>query len=101
MVDSRVWNHTLDCELNSSIDLSLNPNNNASYSSTGVDLSVVTVFNLYKDEAGDSCIYSLLKTASNAVIKNGLFVFNVSLDLSQENCSDLWISPFDSAYGQF
>lgn len=62
-----------------------------------MDLSVVNVFSLYEDTKTSDCAYSMTFLKSNGMVKNGLFVFNVTLNVSQ--CSELWIAPFDSVYG--
>ena len=101
MTSGRVWEHSLKCQLSRVVDLHFSdlrfPNSDVSQT----DMTVVNVFSLAADRRTGHCSFSVLQTRPSASLKNGLFVFNATLNLSQYNCSDAWISPFDSAQGSF
>ena len=87
------------CTMNQTVDL-LKVNGSAP---SGIDLSVVNVVQLASRFEGE-CSFDVMDTESSAFIKNGLFVVNVSLDLSlpqYADCEWLTVSVFDSATGGF
>ena len=77
MVQSRVWEHQVKCGINETVDLTIG---HSGQIPTGVDLSVVNVFQLFEASMSDECAYSLAFLSSMGNISNGLFVFNVTVD---------------------
>lgn len=94
---SRVWYHSSDCVINDTWDAQELPSGVTS----GVDLSVINVNNMFTNNITDVCVFQVARVGSSGSISNALFVFNVTLDLSRSMCSEIWVAPFDDVRGAF
>ena len=84
------------CTLNQSVDLSAF---DGVTKNSSIDVSVVNVLALTERFPG-TCQFDVMDSEGSAVIKNGVFVVNASIDMAlYSNCQGLNVSLFDSAAG--
>jgi hypothetical protein len=100
VVRGRIWNPSELCLLENEIDMrtwrNLGTFPELNNNDSSVDLTVVTVVNLFESESG---VFSILHLQDGSSLSNVLIVVDMTMDLTTNINQDIWVSMFDSVAG--
>ena len=89
MLSSRIWNTKYNCDINETYDP------NEAFENDAADLSVINLNTFAHLENYETCSHVAARLQTGATIRNALFIINVTIDMGETRCANLFVSLFD------